>query len=86
MVIKIIPKSIDSIIEKTPGVCGGSACIRATRIPVWSLVLWRRNGLADERILEIFPSLVQSDLDAAWNYADAMPDEIDNDIRENEVA
>lgn len=71
-------------IEKTPGVCGGSACIRATRIPVWSLVAWRRKGCGDERLLEMFPTLVQSDLDAAWNYADFAADEIDNDVRENE--
>jgi len=25
-------------IEKTPGLCGGDACIRQTRIPVWVLV------------------------------------------------
>lgn len=25
-------------IKKTPGVCGGDACIGNTRIPVWSLV------------------------------------------------
>ncbi len=25
-------------IQKTPGVCGGDACIRETRIPVWVLV------------------------------------------------
>ena len=71
-------------IEKTPGVCGSSACIRATRIPVWSLVAWRRKGLSDERLLVMFPTLFQSDLDAAWNYADSASDEIDNDIRENE--
>ena len=25
-------------IQKTPGLCGGDACIRQTRIPVWVLV------------------------------------------------
>ena len=29
-------------IQKTPGVCGGDACIRQTRIPVWVLVNARR--------------------------------------------
>ncbi len=36
MVIKFstAPGSVEVPIGKTPGVCGGSACVRATRIPV----------------------------------------------------
>src|SRR5712692_2863160 len=29
----------DSWIQKTPDICGGDACIRNTRLPVWSLVV-----------------------------------------------
>ena len=73
-------------IAKTPGVCGGSACVRASRIPVWSLVLWRRQNVADQRLLEMYPTLTQADLSAAWTYADTHRDEIEQDIRENEDA
>ena len=73
-------------IVKTPGVCGGSACVRTTRIPVWSLVSWRRQGVFDERLLEMYPTLNQSDLNAAWTYADGHHDEIEKDIKENEDA
>ncbi|HLW67594.1 MAG TPA: DUF433 domain-containing protein [Gemmataceae bacterium] len=42
-----------SWVRKTPGVCGGDACIRNTRIPVWLLVAWMKDGLNDERIATI---------------------------------
>jgi uncharacterized protein (DUF433 family) len=71
-------------IEKTPGVCGGDACIAGTRIPVWSLVIDRSLGMSDARILEAFPHLTAADLVNAWAYAAAHPDEIEQAIRENE--
>lgn len=71
-------------IKKTPGVCGGDACIGNTRIPVWSLVNDRSLGMSDARILEAFPDLTAADLVNAWAYADAHPDEISTAIRENE--
>lgn len=76
----------EAAIVKTPGVCGGSACVRTTRVPVWSLVSWRRQGVPDERLLAMFPALTQRDLDAAWSYADSHRGEIDQDIQENEDA
>lgn len=44
-------------IEKTPGVCGGDACIAGTRIPVWSLVNSRKLGMADGQLLDAYPTL-----------------------------
>jgi len=74
----------ESGIEKTPGVCGGDACISKTRIPVWSLVNDRRLGMSDAKILTAFPSLSAIDLVNAWRYAEAYPEEIEMAIRENE--
>jgi uncharacterized protein (DUF433 family) len=82
----ITPVDVELPILKTPGVCGGSACVRTTRIPVWSLVLWRRQGVADSRLLEMYPTLAQADLDAVWTYYASHQEEIDRDIRENEDA
>ncbi len=73
-----------SRITKTPGVCGGRACIQGHRIPVWGIIAYRRLGASDVRILEAYPQLTDADLAAAWEYAAAHPDEIDRDIRENE--
>ena len=75
-----------SWIEKTPGVCGGSACIRTTRIAVWLLVAWRKEGLPDARILVHHPDLSEDDLDAAWAYYEKKPVEIDEEISANEEA
>ncbi len=73
-------------VEFDPRICGGSARISGTRIPVWSLESWRRLGAGDHEILRNFPTLKPSDLRNAWNYVARHPQEIDNEIRENEEA
>lgn len=73
-------------IEFDPRVCGGSARIAGTRIPVWSLESWRRLGSNDEELLKNYPSLKPSDLVNAWRYVERHPHEIDREIQENETA
>jgi uncharacterized protein (DUF433 family) len=73
-----------SWISKRPDRCGGDACIRETRIPVWVLAGYRRLGASDAEILQWYPGLAHADLEAAWAYADANVEEIDRAIRENE--
>jgi uncharacterized protein (DUF433 family) len=70
-------------IEFDPRVCGGSARIAGTRIPVWSLESWRRLGASDAEILRNYPSLLGSDLLNAWTYVDRHRQEIDREIDEN---
>jgi type III restriction enzyme len=72
-----------SWVQKTPGVCGGDACIRNTRITVSGLVEWRKLGLADERIVEIIQGLISQDLAVAWDYYRDNEAEIDEVIRLN---
>jgi uncharacterized protein (DUF433 family) len=71
-------------IHKTPGVMGGEACIRDTRIPVWLLVSYSRLGLSEAKLLENYPSLTAIDLVNAWSYNSANPDEIDRAIAKQE--
>jgi len=71
-------------ISKDPNRCGGDACIRNSRIPVWVLVNYRRLGGADADLLRDYPSLTAADLAAAWAYYAANAQEIDRAIRENE--
>lgn len=71
-------------IEKNPDVCGGDACIVRTRIPVWLLAAWRRNGWTDQEILAQYPTLRPSDLANAWAYVSTHPSEIDSAIRDND--
>ncbi len=73
-------------IEKTPGVCGGRACIAGTRIPVWVMIEARRIGYSEADLLENYPTISAADLANTWAYADAYPDEIELAIRENEEA
>ena len=71
-------------VTKTPGICGGDACIRGHRIPVWTLVGYRQLGQNDADILRAYPGLTPLDLEAAWEYAAANSEEIEQAIRENE--
>lgn len=71
-------------IEKTEGVCGGSARIRKTRIPVWSLENYRRQGVPEAELLQNYPSLSAQDLANAWSYVRSHKVEIDREIVDNE--
>jgi uncharacterized protein (DUF433 family) len=73
-------------IRSTPDVMGGDACIRNTRIPVWTLVDYKRQGLTDSELLAAFPSLNASDLAAAWDYYAARAEEVDAQKRRHEDA
>jgi uncharacterized protein (DUF433 family) len=72
-----------SWIQKTPGVCGGAACIRNTRITVFGLVEWRRLGRTDAEILASIDGLTADDLVLAWEYAAMHQEEIEEAIRQN---
>lgn len=73
-------------ISKTPGVCGGDACVRDTRIMVWLLEDLRRIGQSEADILAQYPGLTMQDLALAREYAAEHADEIGLAIRENEEA
>ena len=66
-----------SWISKNPDRCGGDACIRDTRIPVWVLVNYRRLSGSDVDLLRDYPSLTTVDLEAAQGYYAANAEEID---------
>jgi len=71
-------------IEKTEGVCGGSACIIRTRIPVWTLVAFKKEDVKEAILLKSYPTLRLQDLTNAWAYYKANKKEIDQEIKENE--
>jgi uncharacterized protein (DUF433 family) len=73
-----------TMIQKTEGVCGGSARIRNTRIPVWLLVAYRLVDTSDSQLLKSYPDLTQTDLNEAWKYYEDHQVEIDQDLLENE--
>lgn len=71
-------------IESTPNVCGGSACIVRTRIPVWVLENARRQGVTESELLLDYPTLTAQDLANAWSYVRSHREEIEREIAENE--
>jgi uncharacterized protein (DUF433 family) len=74
-----------TVIRKTPGVCGGDACIGNRRIMVWLLVAYRQDGRSVHDIMASFdPPVTLADLEAAWEYYEKYRDEIDDAIWDNE--
>lgn len=58
----------ESWITKRPDMCGGEACIRGRRFPVWLLIAERRLEWSDADILRAHPDLTAADLEAAAEY------------------
>jgi type III restriction enzyme len=67
----------ETFIQHTPGVCGGEACVRQTRMPVWTLISLRAQGATDPEILIDYPGLTATDLEAAWAYYQSYREEIE---------
>lgn len=65
------------MVKKTPGVAGGHACIRNTRIAVWTLISLAQQGMNDEGLMKNFSGLTPFDLLAARVYYQAHQAEID---------
>jgi uncharacterized protein (DUF433 family) len=74
----------EALVRKTPGVCGGEACIRNSRIMVWLLIGLMRQGMTDTQLLANYPTLTAADLEAARSYYRQHPEEIDEAIAANE--
>jgi uncharacterized protein (DUF433 family) len=80
-------RTAHSWIQKTPDICGGDACIRDTRIPVWSVVEAQRLGASEAELLRYFVTpLSAADLEAAFTYYQRHSEEIEQAIRQNRAA
>jgi len=73
------------MIQKTPGVCGGDACIRHTRIPVWLIISFLQNGLNQTDLLRNYPGLTAFDLSITQLYYSLHRQEIDELIIANNL-
>jgi uncharacterized protein (DUF433 family) len=67
-------------IEKDLSKYEGKAVIKGTRIPVASLVIHYRTGMAVEEIIEGYPSLTPAQLYDALSYYFDNKDEIDREL------
>src|SRR5438270_11264779 len=69
-------------ITKTPGVCGGRACIAGHRIRVMDIVVWHElRGYTPDEIVAMFPGITLADVYAAMAYYFDHRDEIDQEFR-----
>lgn len=73
-------------IERTPGICGGSARVAGSRIPVWAIVRYKQLGANDAELLQAYPTIRADDLSNALAYYRANQEEIHAEIVENEAA
>lgn len=73
-------------ITKTPGTCGGRACIAGHRIRVMDIVAWHvmRGYTAAKIVEEIYPSITLADVHAALAYYFDNVEDIDKDFRNDE--
>jgi uncharacterized protein (DUF433 family) len=56
-------------ITKTPGVCGGRACIAGHRVRVLDIVVWHEHqGMTPDDIVSHVPSLTLAEVHAALAY------------------
>jgi uncharacterized protein (DUF433 family) len=72
-------------ITKTPGVCGGRACIAGHRIRVMDIVvLHEMRGMCAEEVAYQYPTITLADVHAALAYYFDNVEEIQNEFRKDE--
>lgn len=72
-------------ITKTPGVCGGKACVAGTRVRVMDIVIWHEHlGWSADEIVSQIPAVTLSGVYAALAYYFDHREEIEEDIRLND--
>jgi uncharacterized protein (DUF433 family) len=76
-----------SHITKTPGICGGRACIAGHRIRVLDIVVWHeKRGYSPDEIVGLFPGITLADVYAALTYYFDNREEIETDSRMDDQA
>lgn len=71
-----------SHITKTPGVCGGRACIAGHRIRVQDIATWHeKRGYCPDEIVGMFPGITLADVYAALTYYFDNREEIEEEFR-----
>lgn len=72
-------------ITKTPGVCGGRACIAGHRIRVMDIVAWHEtHSMSPDQIVDLFPGITLADVHAALTYYFDFRQEIEEEFRKED--
>ncbi len=76
-----------TVITKTPGVCGGKARLDGHRVRVQDIVTdYEWNGLSPDEICQQYPSITLAHVHAALSYYYEHRDEIQADIASERLA
>jgi uncharacterized protein (DUF433 family) len=73
-------------VTRTPGVCGGRPILRGTRVAVRAVVGYHKLGLSVDETLAALPHLTPAQVYEALSYYYDHVDEIEQEIRENQLA
>jgi uncharacterized protein (DUF433 family) len=77
--------AVKQYITKTPGVCGGRACIAGHRIRVMDIVVWHEmRGYGPDEIVDMFPGITLADVHASLAYYFDHRQEIEADFRHDQ--
>jgi uncharacterized protein (DUF433 family) len=76
---------LDTLLVRTPGVCGGRLHIDGTRVTVLQIVTLYKRGESPEEIGQNFPQLNLSQVYAALAYYHAHRAEVDQELADEEV-
>jgi len=80
-----MPETVIQYITKTPGVCGGRACIAGRRIRVSDIVNWHElRGYSADEVADMFPGITLAEIYAALSYYFDHREEIEAEEREDE--
>jgi len=71
-------------VVRVQGVCGGQPVLKGTRIPVWLIAGWAKDGYPPEQIQqEIYPHLSLAQIYDALSYYHDHQTEMDREIAAN---
>jgi uncharacterized protein (DUF433 family) len=72
--------AIDTLLVRSPDVCGGRIRIAGTRMTVHDIATWYQRGLTPEDIADQYPHITVAQVYAALTYYHANRDEIDREL------
>ncbi len=76
---------IGTLIEQTPGICGGRPCVAGTGVSVLRIAGWYKMGRSPEEIADQYGHLTCAQVYAALAYYHANRDEIDAEMAAEEA-
>ncbi len=72
--------TLDAMLVKTPGICGGKLRIDGTRITVHRIVVLYKKGQSPEEIAQTYPHLSLGQIYTALAYYHSNRDQIESEL------